>query len=364
MALAPLQSRQAAANARGAPSFASSSRFSQSRASVAAACPSSSLLAQKKQQTLSSFSSPIRGGSLIAMSVGELVCWSRKGRAFANRERRERISCCTIQVDRFFFFLQPLLRLLLLFLFFQKKKTFSSRSPLLPLRRHHRRQGHSRHHPRRDRRRGQGARRSHGREGSGPGRRARRRPGRLGDVRSVESEGLRGGRDRVVRVLPARGRLAGGAAQGEREREYWGERERRTCSFSSPWRRERGRRERENETKSTLYISARAPPTRDGFPVSFPLCALGGYAEVRERTKNWRSRQKKRFPFFPPRRGASARAPDNKKRKKKRNKMSLSKRPPFLIIPDRSSPTSTPTPRSTASSSSSLFPNTSTRQRS
>lgn len=71
MALAPLQSRQAAANARGAPSFASSSRFSQSRASVAAACPYSSLLAQKKQQTLSSFSSPIRGGSLIAMSVAE-----------------------------------------------------------------------------------------------------------------------------------------------------------------------------------------------------------------------------------------------------------------------------------------------------
>ena len=106
MALAPLQSRQAAANARGAPSFASSSRFSQSRASVAAACPYSSLLAQKKQQTLSSFSSPIRGGSLIAMSAGELVCWSRKGRAFANRERRERISCCTDR-GRSIFFLLP-----------------------------------------------------------------------------------------------------------------------------------------------------------------------------------------------------------------------------------------------------------------
>ena len=270
MALAPLQSRQAAANARGAPSFASSSRFSQSRASVAAACPYSSLLAQKKQQTLSSFSSPIRGGSLIAMSAGELVCWSRKGRAFANRERRERISCCTDRGRSIFFLLptsssssSPLLVLS------KKKKNFSSRSPLLPLRRHHRRQGHSRHHPRRDRRRGQGARRSHGREGSGPGRRARRRPGRLGDVRAVESEGLRGGRDRVVRVLPARGRLAGGAAQGEREREYWGEREREHV-LSLLLGGEKEEEERERTKRKALFIFPPAPPRRETvFPFLF-----------------------------------------------------------------------------------------------
>ena len=82
MTLAPLQSRQAAANARGAPSFAfSSSKSSQPRASVAgvvvpaaaARPPFPFLLAQKKQQPLSKLGSPIRGGSLIAMAAGECV---------------------------------------------------------------------------------------------------------------------------------------------------------------------------------------------------------------------------------------------------------------------------------------------------
>ena len=316
MALAPLQSRQAAANARGTPSFASSSRFSQSRASVAAACPYSSLLAQKKQQTLSSFSSPIRGGSLIAMSAGELVCWSRKGRAFANRERRERISCCTDRGRSFFFLLptsssssSPLLVLS------KKKKPFSSRSPLLPLRHHHRRQGHSRHHPRRDRRRGQGARRSHGREGSGPGRRARRRPGRLGDVRAVESEGLRGGRDRVVRVLPARGRLAGGAAQGEREREYWGERE-RTCSFSSPRRRERGRRERERNEKHSLYFRPR-PPDERRFSRFFSTLRFGRICWSARTEKELALWAKQTVPFFSSEEGRERESTRQQKKKKK-----------------------------------------------
>lgn len=83
MTLAPLQSRQAAANARGAPSFAfsRSSSSSQSRASVAgvvapaaaARPPFPFLLAQKQQQPLSKLGSPIRGGSLIAMAAGECV---------------------------------------------------------------------------------------------------------------------------------------------------------------------------------------------------------------------------------------------------------------------------------------------------
>ena len=243
----------------------------------------------------------------------------------------------------------------------KKKKTFSSRSPLLPLRHHHRRQGHSRHHPRRDRRRGQGARRSHGREGSGPGRRARRRPGRLGDVRAVESEGLRGGRDRVVRVLPARGRLAGGAAQGEREREYWGERE-RTCSFSSPRRRERGRRERERNEKHSLYFRPR-PPDERRLSRFFSTLRFGRICWSARTEQELALSAKKTVPFFSSEEGRERESTRQQKKKKKRNKMSLSKRPPFLIIPDRSSPTSTPTPRSTASSCSSLFPNTSTRQR-
>ena len=362
MALAPLQSRQAAANARGAPSFASSSRFSQSRASVAAACPYSSLLAQKKQQTLSSFSSPIRGGSLIAMSVGELVCWSRKGRAFANRERRERISCCTDR-GRSIFFLPP--------------TSSSSSSPLLVLSKKKKPSPAE-------------APSSHsaaiidgkaiaatirGEIAAGVKELVAATGGKAPGL-AVVLVGARGDSETYVRskvkaceevgIESFASYLPEDVSQEEllkvRERGSIGEREREHV-LSLLLGGEKEEEERENETKSTLYISARAPPTRDGFPVSFPLCTLGGYAGVRERNKNWRSRQKKRFPFFPPRRGASARAPDNIKRKKKRNKMSLSKRPPFLIIPDRSSPTSTPTPRSTASSCSSLFPNTSTRQR-
>ena len=115
MALAPLQYRKAAANARGAPSsFALSSRFSRSRASVAAARPfssfssssSSSLLAQKKQQTLSSLSSPIRGSSLIAMAAGELVFRSRKEQSRVEKGERESENDCSS--DRVFFFLLSL----------------------------------------------------------------------------------------------------------------------------------------------------------------------------------------------------------------------------------------------------------------